>query len=874
VEMLSREPSRRLRQIGGAQVSFPMPGRFENRPEVMRNTLFCNRGDGTYAEAAYFAGVEATDWSWQPVFLDVDLDGYEDILIANGNAFDVQDRDTLRRVRSLGRQTPEQTRTNILLYPRFDTPNVAFRNRRDLTFEETGGAWGFDSKQISHGIALADLDHDGDLDVVMNCLYSPPLLYRNDSAGPRVAVRLHGSAKNRQGIGAKVKLIGGAVPIQSQEIVAGGRYLSGDDSLRVFAAGDAPASMRLEVTWRAGHQTVISNVLGNHLYEVDEAGAVAGVKSGKAPTNAVLFVDASERIQHTHREEIFDDYARQPLLTKQLSSLGPGVAWFDLDGDGHDDLFIGTGKGGHIAAFRGDGRGGFSNMTPTNLPPMPDDVTGIAGFVWADGRRTLLAGMASYENAEHGSSVWSLRLDPATGRLTNSPLADIVGSESSTGPLAVTDVDGDGDLDLFVGGRVLPGKYPQAASSRLYRQEVGRLVLDAASEPLLANVGLVSGATWSDLDGDGFQELILACEWGPLRIFRNQTGKLTPWNPDVAGHQPGSIARKLSDLTGWWNSVATGDFDGDGRMDIIAGNWGLNSVQRASNERPARLYYGDIGGRGAVDLVESDFSSELGGYAPRRSLATLSQAAPRLNEFFLSHHAFSSATTVEIVHRLEVSIQEATATTLSSVVLLNRGDRWESVSLPVEAQLAPVLGIAVADFDGDGKQDVFLGQNFFALRPEISRVDAGCGLLLRGAGDGTFQPVSSRMSGLMMHGEQRGVGVGDFDEDGRFDLVVTQNGNVTRLLRNAGATAGLRIKIQGPPGNPHGIGATLLDSSGVIHEINAGAGYWSQHGTVLNIPASKNSKPLAVRWPGGKTATVQIPPGSTEIRIDFAAGSR
>jgi hypothetical protein len=856
VEMLSRDVSRRLRQIGGASVSYPTPGWSENRPEVMRNTLFSNRGDGTYAEVAYFAGVEASDWSWQPVFVDVDLDGFEDILVANGNAFDVQDRDALRRVRSFGKQTPEQTRTNILLYPRYDSPNVAYRNRGDLTFEETGKAWGFDSRQISHGIALADLDRDGDQDVVVNCLYAAPLIYRNDSAGGRVAVRLKGLAGNVQGIGAKVSLRGGAVPVQSQEMVSGGRYLAGDEPMRVFAAGKVTSGMTLEVTWRGGRRSVVTNVLANHLYEVAESGAAEGPLSpaGKG-TNAPLFADVSDRIRHAHREEIYDDYARQPLLMKQMSSLGPGVAWFDLDGDGNQDLFVGAGKGGRISVFRGDGKGNFADMTPADLAPMPDDVTGMVGFVGADGRRTLLAGVANYENAQHGTSVWSLRLDPTTGRLTNSPLVEVTLGDSSAGPLAVTDVDADGDLDLFVGGRVVPGRYPVPASSRLFRQDGGRLVADAASEKLLAQVGLVSGATWVDLDGDGFQELLLACEWGPLKIFRNQRGQLVPWNPDVRGGVAFAGLSSLAAFTGWWNSVAAGDFDGDGRTDFVAGNWGLNSVEKANPGQPAKMFFGDIGGRGAIDLVETEFSAELGGYLPRRSLGTLSQAAPKLQELFPSHAAFSRARLPEMLTQLGAAFGEVQAATLSSVLFLNRGGSFEALPLPREAQVAPVFGINVADFDGDRRQDLFLGQNFFALRPEVSRLDAGAGLLMLGDGRGGFRVASRAEGGPFISGEMRGVAAADFDDDGRVDLAVTQNGTVTRLLRNVRSAAMTRIRVWAGPGNPEGVGVTVMDAAGAAHQIHSGSGYWSHDGgwcACGERSATVVVGPLA-GWPGGRS---------------------
>jgi enediyne biosynthesis protein E4 len=885
VEMLSRDHSLRMRQMISMPPQVPVPGRIDNRPQAARNTFFRGLGDGAYAELANFSGLAATDWSWQPVFLDVDLDGYEDLLVVNGMAFDILDRDTLQQIQMLGRQTPEQSRATLFLYPPFRSPNVALRNRGDLTFEEASAAWNFNSTRISHGIALADLDNDGDLDVIINCLNDGPLLYRNETTAPRVAARLKGLPPNTQGIGSKIKLFGGAVPVQSQEVICGGRYLSGDDPMRVFAAGTLTNRMRIEVEWRSGNRSVIENVLPNHLYEIEEPAATpilsehggtpqSQIKTRKPEMTTPLFRDASHLLQHEHREIFFNDYLRQPLLMKQLSQLGPGVAWVDLTGDGQDELVIGAGKGGTLGIFKMTSNQFEQLPLATGGWTAPDDTSGLAAWVSSEGTPGLLTGLANYESPK-GNEASVLRLSFQQGAVRISHVEEIDSRDASTGPLAVADMDGNGELDLFAGGRVIPGAYPAAAASRVYRQRSGRLVLDEANSALLKEAGLVSGAVWSDLDDDGYPELILACEWGPIRIFRNQKGKLTPWDPRVKLARALSDSNprwvKLGDLTGWWHGVTTGDFDGDGLLDIVAGNWGLNDAYQASLDRPLGLYFGNLAGHGMVDLIESYYVPELEAEAPRRAFSALSQAFPTLAPSYPNHHSFSLATIPDLLGRLPARPRKVTATTLASMLFLNRGDHFLAVPLPVEAQLAPTFSLNVADADGDGREDLFLSQNFFSMRPEWPRLDGGRGLWLRGDGQGGFKPLPSHESGIAVYGEQRGAAVADFNGDGRIDLAVTQNGAATLLFENVGARPGLRLRLEGPPGNPWGIGGIIRlqfgDHLSPAREIKAGSGYWSQDSIVQVLGCPEPPDAIHVLWPGGIRSTYAVPADTRQLVV-------
>jgi enediyne biosynthesis protein E4 len=295
---------------------------------------------------------------------------------------------------------------------------------------------------------------------------------------------------------------------------------------------------------------------------------------------------------------------------------------------------------------------------------------------------------------------------------------------ASPGPVAVADIDGNGRLDLFVGGRVVAGRYPEAAPPVLFRHDASGLTYDAVNSAKLADVGMVSGAAWSDLDGDGFPELILACEWGPIRIFSNQKGHLT----EV------TAALGLSSFTGWWNGVATGDFDGDGRVDIVATNWGLNTGYHASPERPERLYHGDYDSSGTLDLIEAYAPPDVhGARVPRRTLHALGQAFPILFEQFPSHADFGQATIEEILDVVPLKGPPLEAVHLASTVFLNRGSHFVAAPLPPEAQWSPAHAAVVADFDGDGHEDLFLSQNFFAVRPEWPRLDRGTRAPVAGA---------------------------------------------------------------------------------------------------------------------------------------------
>jgi len=820
---------------------------FIDRPIIHRNTLYVNRGDNTYMETANYSGVAATEWTWGSTFMDVDLDGLEDLLIANGHAFDTQDLDAMERTSKLGVLPVSQSRKKIFLHPPLAVPNMIYRNIGNLQFDEVGKDWGFDSKNVSHGISLCDLDNDGDQDIVVSCLNSNVLVYRNNTTAPRLSVVLRGASGNTRGVGARIT-VRGAVHVQSQEMIAGGRYLAGDQPLRVFAAGKAD-KLSIEVDWPGGKRTLVDGVKPNYAYEIHEKNTQP--KQSIESKSAIMFTDGSDQLTHVNVEMPSDDFQRQPMLPRRLTESGPGIVLFDWDGDDREELFFGNGAGGNIIVYKNKTDSGLVRLNePAFAQPLLGDALGLAGWVDANGKRGLIVAVSNHDFPEPVvPSLHIFRPGVAVPEIIELPSEN----NSDIGSLAVADIDGDGDLDVFAAGRSIPGQFPKPASSWLLRNGPAGLELDKKQSLTFANIGMVTAAVFAQLDSDPFPELVLTTEWGPIRIFKNNAGTFTEITK----------AWGLDQKLGLWQTLAVGDFDNDGRLDIMAGNWGLNSHLKDGKKRVPYLVHSDIGGDGFYDAIEARFDIASKRLLPRHRRVTLDLVFPFVRERFPTHRRYGVATIQQIFAGQLNDAKLLKASDLASVILLNRGGKFETRSLPVEAQLTPVMGASVADFDGDGNEDLFLSQNYFAVRVQDYRMDAGEGLLLQGNGKGAFTTKFGYQSGIKVFGEQRGSAVGDLNGDGRPDLLIAQSKDKPRLCINTLGKSGLKLSLNGPATNPNGQGSVVRaifdnGSKGPARLVGGSSGRYSQGGASQILGGAKSISAVEISWPTGKRTRVKV----------------
>jgi hypothetical protein len=867
-DMLSPVHSERMRQIINLD-PFPVePGEILNQPQYTQNTLYINRGDNSFVETANYSGVDASGWSWATSFIDADLDGLQDLFITTGYQYDAQDLDSSAGVSQSNEEEPynlERYLNTKRNYPPLRLSNRMYRNEGDLKFSDVSSEWGFTEVDVSQGLAIADLNNDGALDMVSSRMNDLAAVYDNRSAKDRIAIRLVGSLPNTQAIGAKVSLIG-YEPFQAKRIVSGGNYMSGSAPQLMFASDKDSTDQVLNITWPNGKISTIEGIQANRMYEIyqDSISVRFDSVATDIPSEPV-FNDISDRIIISDPVNDFQDFRRQPMIPVMLSQLGPGVAWLDYNNNNREDFIQTSAEDGKLAVFRNDGEGQFSRQTIPGLDQEQNndgDQTAVIGWRTDDGLN-MVVGRSDYElSTPGGPSAYHYLIQD--GEVISRQ--ELPGTGSSSGTLAAADYNMNGMIDLFVAGRVIPGRYPEPASSALYTLEDEELKYDEINSELLQDVGLVTGAVFTDYNNDSWPDQLISTEWGSLKLFENDQGSFR----DVTEESG------LGKYQGWWNGVAIGDFNGDGLPDVIATNWGTNSRYNIVEGYPLRMYYGNIDGNSSLDIIQANYNTDMQEYVPIRRLNFYSGFRPMYANLN-SYQDYAESTLRDILGAMiEITPYKEINTLKSMVFINNGGQKFEAQPLPDTAQLTAGFSASVGDYNNDGHEDVFLSQNFFDMPPGDVRLDGGRGLWLKGDGSGQFTAVHGHESGVKIYGEQQGAALSDFNEDGRIDLVVTQNGNQTKLYENQTDKRGYRIRLAGPGNNHSAIGASIRliyenGPKGPQRTVQAGSGYWGQNGAVqvMGFPDEQEPVAIEVQWPGGNIQEIRVNSGVWDYEVVY-----
>lgn len=732
--------------------------------QYMRNAVYINTGTPRFIEVGQMAGLAATDWTWAVKIADFDCDGRNDVFFSNGMTREFFNADVRAEVREIRVRTGENRWSD---YPPMKERNRLFQNRGNLSFAEVSRDWGIGEETVSFGTATGDLDGDGDLDLVVNDFEEEVGLYQNTAmTGNVVKIALRGGGANSHGIGAEIRTKSNqGEQVRVLQTVRG--FYGCDPAEVVFGLGDETLVDTLTVRWPSGKEQVVKDLEAGRSYfiaEAEDAPAVAG-----SSPQETLFVEHRMADPPRHIEGEFDDFALQPLLPNKLSLFGPAIAWGDLDGNGKPDCFLG-GAYGHPAQLwlqSGEGKLFKQRIPFFQEDAMREDID--AAFFDADGDGDLDIYVVSggVEGDDYRDRLY-MSVDNGLSVAPEGALPDMNFSGSC---VAAGDVEGDGDLDLFVGARVIPGKYPTSGASRLLINDGSGRFSDAGLE-VFAGAGMVTDAVWSDIDADNDFDLIVTTEYGPVKVYRNDSGELIRTDAGLAEH------------LGWWNCIAAADADADGDIDFAVGNFGWNTKYHPSKERPQLLYYGDFDGLGKSYCVEAHPDGDA--LVPNRGLSCSSGAMGFLREKFGTFHEFAIAGLEDIytASKLESALRFE-VNELASGILLNGGDgTFEFRALPRLAQVAPSFGLAFLQADGDGMIDLYVSQNFYGPQRETGRMASGVGLLLLGNGDGTFKEVAPNRSGIVIPGDGRSAVAVDFNGDGKDDIAVAVNNGPVRFFRS------------------------------------------------------------------------------------------
>ncbi|NRA48564.1 MAG: VCBS repeat-containing protein [Phaeodactylibacter sp.] len=720
--------------------------------QYMFNTLQLNNGNGTFSDIAQLSGISKTDWSWSILMADFDNDGWQDISVTNGIKRDIRNNDFLNNVRKMAKdgQTEFEVMDLVKLVPSNPMPNYLYMNKGGFTFEDKAADYGMGQPNFTHGAAYADLDLDGDLDMVMNSSDIAGAIYMNrwGNAGNYLRVKLVGKDSNKEALNTKVSIKYND-EIQIREATYTRGYLSASQPILHFGLGEVAQIDQLTVTWPDGTVTVQQDVTSKQILTIryDDASRSQPKKSKAVEP---LFV-AKAAPDFIHQENDFDDYAREILLPHKQSTNGPALASADVNGDGHEDFYVGgaADQQGKLFLQSPEGTFDFAPHQPWSAHKAKEDVGALFFDADGDGDQDLYVASGGSEWAP-GSERYAdrLYLNDGKGKFSVASAGTLPSHFESGQAVAAGDYDGDGDLDLFIGGRIVPGKYPAPGNSYILRNDNGKFA-DVTAEVAegLNPMGLVTDALFSDYDNDGDVDLLVVGEWMPLTVLHNNSGVFENHTSQSGLDQTG----------GWWWSIAEGDFDGDGDTDYMAGNLGKNAKFKASAEKPFLVYQSDFDNNGTNDVVLAGYYN--GKQVPVRGRECSSEQMPFIAEKFPTFEGFANASLEDIYSGDNLKqANKREVHSFYSVVIVNNGNgQLSTQKLPVQAQFAPVQDIQITDLNADGHLDAVLVGNLHGAEVETVRYDAGTGLCLLGDGAGGFIALSVQEAGLYTPFDARGV---------------------------------------------------------------------------------------------------------------------
>ncbi|MCH6236159.1 VCBS repeat-containing protein [Cognataquiflexum rubidum] len=721
--------------------------------QTTRNSLQLNNANGTFSEIGQLAGVNATDWSWSPLFADFDNDGWKDLFISNGIARRPNDMDYINfitnpEIKDGLVQRPDISDLKISgQMPPGEVPNYFFKNSGNLTFENVSKAWGISEATISNGAVYADLDNDGDLDLIVNHINEPSEIFENrlyqlpTSEKPSfLKIRFEGSGNNKFGIGARVEAYIKGSKIIQENFTARGFQSSVAPEINL-GLGKATSIDSLKVIWPTGKRETLLNLEVNKLITLKEENALlAPIPDPKQPLPLLQKLSSKETgLEFLHIEDDYNDFNKEPLLPHKLSQEGPAFAIGDSNGDGLEDIFIGGAKGQESRLFIQNKNGKFLPSEKEILEKDLESEHTYAAFLQSESKDNadlLLLNGGNNPSPPHSNKILLHQNQSSYYSSLDLP----IDPDNQYSVALPHDLDGDGLEDLFVGGRNVIGKYGQLPRSYILKNSGNGTYADITPQiaPDLTAIGMVKSALWVDLDRDGKMDLVVVGEWMPITILMHRDGRLIN-ETDKFG---------LANTSGWWNTVEIGDLNGDGFPDLVLGNLGLNSRLKSSEEAPVRMYVKDFDGNGSLEQILTYHKD-----GKEYTIATrdeLVKQIPVLKKDFVRHSDFAGKTVAEIFKNFKLAEAKLfEAKKFESVILFNNGGKGFTIQpLPIEAQFAPIQAILMEDLDGDGILDLLLGGNMTAVSPYFGAYQGSHGLALKGNGNGGFFVMENGKLGI------------------------------------------------------------------------------------------------------------------------------